>query len=296
MKMENRDEILRQRVFRLRPFVRLARADWRGPWVIEERRLMDYLLVYIDRGAGFFSIDGRGFSVGPGDLIWFPPNALHEMRGDSPRMHVLYIHFDLLYDKVRSARARILRGGERNLGADERFIHPMLKDPLIGTWRGKLPVANAAAIHALIWQVAVEDQGGRDPLLCAGLILQIVGEIARGLSPAATRARGHWPSLQRAAEEILRQAGQPLNIPALAQQAHLSVSHFRRLFREVHNKSPRDYHELARANKACEMILQTRSTITAISRELGFSTVHNFSRAFRRMLGVSPRAYRKRAI
>jgi len=225
------------RAARLRPYVRQAHADWRGPWFIENRRLMDYLLVYIDQGTGLFSIDGRAFDVGPGDLIWFPPNTLHEMRGHPPKMRVLHIHFDLLYDPVRSARARIPNPGERDLGADSRWIHRPLRDPVIDAWRGKLPIVNGAAIHALIRQLCVESISARDPFLSAGLLLQIIGEIERGLSLGATRAGIRWPALQRAAEEILSQSGSALDISALAQRAHLSVSHFRRLFREVHKKA-----------------------------------------------------------
>ena len=293
---EKRQHTARQRAQRLRPHIRMARAEWRGPWFIEERRLMDYLLVYIQQGSGFFSIEGHGFRVGPGDVIWIPPNTLHEMRGDPPRMHVLYIHFDLLYDAARNAHARIPFGGERQLGPATRWIHPRLNDPLIDGWSGRLPVVNGAAIRALCWQAAVECQGAADPLYCAGLILQLVSTIERGLSPQAARAGTHWPALQRAAEEMLRQSGKPLDLPALAHRAHLSLSHFRRLFREVHGRSPRSYYEAARMNIACESILRGSSSMTALARELGFSTVHNFSRAFRRVHGISPRAYRQTAL
>lgn len=284
------------RAFRLQPYVRVAGADWRGPWFIAERRIMDYLLVYIDQGTGRFTLEGEAFDVKPGDVIWFPPKRLHELRGHPPKMHVLYVHFDLLYDPDRSPRARVTQSGERDLGAESRWIHPPLKDPVIDAWCGKLPVVNASAIHSLIWQVYVEAVGGREPLLLSGLMLQIIGELTRGLSPVASRAGEHWPALQRSAETILRAAGEELDVTALAQDAHLSVSHFRRLFHEVHHKSPREFHDFARAQKACEMILHSGQNMTAIARELGFSTVHNFSRAFKRQIGVSPRAFKRRTV
>jgi AraC-like DNA-binding protein len=53
-------------------------------------------------------------------------------------------------------------------------------------------------------------------------------------------------------------------------------------------------HDRARMQKACELVLHSGSSITEIASRLGFSTVHNFSRAFKREIGVSPRSYRER--
>jgi AraC-like DNA-binding protein len=73
----------------------------------------------------------------------------------------------------------------------------------------------------------------------------------------------------------------------------LSVSHFRKLFRETHGESPRDMQNRALMQKACELVLHSSWSITEIAYQLGFSTVHNFSRAFRREIGVSPQGYRR---
>jgi AraC-like DNA-binding protein len=282
----------------LRPYVRLAREEWRGPWFIAERRILDYLLVYITRGSGRFTINGARLDVREGDLIWIPPNTLHEMRGLPPKMLVAFIHFDLLYDPARSPQRRIMLGGERELKSLRPLLHKKLGHAAIDSWAGRIEPANKASVYALMKRVIVEDLGMRDALVSSGLILQLIGEIARGLTPAASRAAAHWPVLQRAAEQILQGAEAPLDIAALAQQAHLSVSHFRRLFRETHQHSPRTMHNQARIQKACELMLYSGAnwTLTRIAEHLGFSTVHNLSRAFRRTMGLSPLAYKRRQL
>jgi hypothetical protein len=68
---------IQKRMLWLRPFVRQSGDDWRDPWFIKKRILLDYLLVLIADGTGLFSVGESTFDVGKGDLIWIPPATLH---------------------------------------------------------------------------------------------------------------------------------------------------------------------------------------------------------------------------
>lgn len=274
----------------LSPYVRGALEHWRGPWHIPCRVVLDYLLVYIVSGTGHFSVGDDSFDVGAGDLIWIPPGILHEMRSVSPTMFVAYLHFDLVHDAERSQR---VRSGARYSQGPHPDMHPPWTRQPIADWSGLLPVVNGPAIYALMRQAIAEHRGARRPLRVSGLMLQIFGEIATGLSAPAVSAGLHWPAMRRAAERIVAKPEAPLALKALAADARLSVSHFRKLFRETHGESPRDMQTRARMQKAAELVLHSSWSITEIAHQLGFSTVHNFSRAFRREIGVSPQGYRR---
>jgi AraC-like DNA-binding protein len=274
----------------LSPYVRGALEHWRGPWHIPRRVVLDYLLVYVVSGTGPFSVGDDSFDVGPGDLIWIPPGVLHEMRGVSPTMFVAYLHFDLIHDAERSPR---VRSGARYPHGPHPDMHPTWTRQPIAGWSGLLPVVNGPAIYALMRQAIAEHRGARRPLRVSGLMLEIFAEIATGLSAPAANAGLHWPAMRRAAERIVAEPEAPLNLQALAAGARLSGSHFRKLFRETHGESPRDMQTRARMQKAGELVLHSNWSITEIAHQLGFSTVHNFSRAFTREIGVSPQGYRR---
>lgn len=274
----------------LSPYVRGALEHWRGPWHIRRWVLLDYLLVYIVSGSGHFSVGEDAFDVGPGDLIWIPPGVLHEMRGVSQTMFVAYLHFDLVHDAERSPR---VRSGARHPAGPHPDMHPpWLRQPIAG-WRGLLPVVNGPAVHALMRQAIAEHRGARRPLRVSGLMLEILGEIATGLSAPAANAGLRWPAMRRAAERIVAAPEAALDLRSLAAAARLSESHFRKLFRETHGESPRAMQTRALMQKAAELVLHSSWSITEIAHQLGFSTVHNFSRAFRREIGVSPQGYRR---
>lgn len=281
---------------RLCPYVRVGMEHWRGPWFIESRRILDYLLVYITAGTGRFSVGDSTFDVMPGDLIWIPPDTLHEMRGHPHRMLVAYLHFDLVFDPQRSPRVVITPPGCRDLGGLRKDLHPPCPWPPLQAWCGKLPVVNGAAVYAALKRVILEAQGAQHPLRIAGLMLHLLGEIELGLSSSAAHAGEHWPAMCRAAQQVVGQPDTELDLRALARGAHLSLSHFRRIFRETHGEGPRAMHTRARMQKACELVLYSGWNLTTISAKLGFSTVHNFSRAFKRETGVSPRQYKRKQL
>ncbi len=274
----------------LSPYVRGALEHWRWLWHIPRRIVLDYLLVYIVSGTGYFSVGDDSFNVGAGDLIWIPPGILHEMRGVSPTMFVAYLHFDLVHDAERSPR---VRSGARYSQGPHPDMHPLWSRQPIAGWSGLLPVVNGPAIYALMRQAIAEHRGARRPLRVSGLMLEIFGEIATGLSTPAANAGLHWPVMRRAAERIVAKPEAPLDLKALAADARLSVSHFRKLFRETHGEGPRDMQTRARMQQAAELVLHSSWSVTEIAHQLGFSTVHNFSRAFRREIGVSPQGYRR---
>ncbi|MDB5709690.1 MAG: Transcriptional regulator, AraC family [Sphingomonas bacterium] len=277
----------------LSPYVRGALEHMRGAWHIARRTVADYLLVYVISGAGRFSVDDDAFDVGPADLIWIPPGVLHEMRGHPPRMFVAYLHFDLVYDPQRSPR---VRSGAAYPTDDHPDMHPLFARQPIAGWRGKLPVVNGPAIYALMKQAIAEQRGARRPLCVSGLMLQIIGEIATGLSPSAAIAGARWPALRLAAERIFATPEAELDLPAMARAAQLSESHFRKLFRETHGESPRAMRNRALMQKACELVLHSGASLSQIAFQLGFSTVHNFSRAFSREIGTSPRDYQRKML
>ncbi|WP_195575064.1 helix-turn-helix transcriptional regulator [Paenibacillus sp. 1001270B_150601_E10] len=82
-------------------------------------------------------------------------------------------------------------------------------------------------------------------------------------------------------------------IEQLAEEMGLSQSHFYRVFRETNGQSPTSYMERIRMDYACQMLTESKMTITDIAMELGFKTSQHFSTVFKKMIGMTPKAWRK---
>ena len=78
----------------------------------------------------------------------------------------------------------------------------------------------------------------------------------------------------------------------LASAASLSVNHFIRAFRQQNGITPHQYVVLRRLERGMAMLKQPGASVADISELLGFATPAHFVASFRRMMGVTPGAFR----
>lgn len=89
---------------------------------------------------------------------------------------------------------------------------------------------------------------------------------------------------------------QPLTIEQLAEQCHLSATHFRRTFHDIIGMPPLEYLNITRIMKACVLLRSTQDTILSIAEQTGFQSISSFNRLFGRIMQMSPREYRKQML
>jgi AraC-like DNA-binding protein len=101
--------------------------------------------------------------------------------------------------------------------------------------------------------------------------------------------------LRRAKDLVDHAYAQPLDVPALARAAHVSVWHFCRRFKEAFGETPHQYVLTRRVERAQELLRNSDLPVTDICLAVGFQSLGSFSTAFRRVTGMSPTAYRATA-
>ncbi len=124
------------------------------------------------------------------------------------------------------------------------------------------------------------------------------GEII-GLACIARNMTGAYEMLRPYAEmndvlEYVREHyARPIKISELAGIVHLSERQFERRFRKVFEISPTRHILDVRIRAACNLLTSTHDTIAAIAQEVGFYDHSHLVRGFKRVMGLSPTAYRK---
>ena len=83
-------------------------------------------------------------------------------------------------------------------------------------------------------------------------------------------------------------------IADLANECHMSETHFRRVFQQRMNMTPVEYVNFVRVKKACELIDKTNISMEEVAEKVGFMTPSTFNRNFRRIIGTSPYQWKKR--
>jgi AraC-like DNA-binding protein len=99
--------------------------------------------------------------------------------------------------------------------------------------------------------------------------------------------------LLRARDLADRRYGEPLDVKALAREAHVSPRHFSRSFRRVFGETPYQYLLSRRLERARHLLRTTDRTVGEICLDVGFTSVGSFTTTFTREVGVSPATFRK---
>lgn len=84
-----------------------------------------------------------------------------------------------------------------------------------------------------------------------------------------------------------------LALPAIAGAAALSVPHFGRRFRAELGMTPMQYLRSVRLEQGRHLLRTTRLRVAEVARAVGYIDPLHFSRAFRKAMGASPRAWRR---
>lgn len=97
--------------------------------------------------------------------------------------------------------------------------------------------------------------------------------------------------LQPAIEYISQNFTNPITNDELAAISQMSTVYFRKLFTEVMGISPITYTKQLRIEKAKEMLGSDYGTLSDIAYSLGYSSLYDFSRDFKKHTGFPPSKY-----
>jgi AraC-like DNA-binding protein len=101
--------------------------------------------------------------------------------------------------------------------------------------------------------------------------------------------------LRRVRDRIDREYAHPLDVEALARDAHMSPGHFSRRFRAAFGESPYSYLMTRRIERAMALLRRGDLSVTEVCFAVGCSSLGTFSTRFTELVGVPPSVYRREA-
>jgi AraC-like DNA-binding protein len=100
--------------------------------------------------------------------------------------------------------------------------------------------------------------------------------------------------LRRVRDRIDREYARPLDVEALARDAHMSAGHFSREFRRAYGESPYSYLMTRRIERAMALLRRGDLSVTEVCFAVGCSSLGTFSTRFAELVGMPPSEYRRR--
>lgn len=101
------------------------------------------------------------------------------------------------------------------------------------------------------------------------------------------------PLVQKAREYIAQHKMEPLSLSAVAKAAGASVFHFCKIFHKTTGLKFTDYVARVRLEEARTQLLNPNRRISEIAYDVGFQSLTQFNRMFKRVFGESPSEFRE---
>ncbi len=101
------------------------------------------------------------------------------------------------------------------------------------------------------------------------------------------------PLIHQALVYLQQNYTRPISRKDLADAVNVSENYFTEVFRQEMRLTPWEYLSRVRISVACRLLLETDESVKAVAMRAGYNDPAYFTRVFHKMIGVSPRDYRR---
>ena len=127
--------------------------------------------------------------------------------------------------------------------------------------------------------------------LATAIITELFGQLSAEQTPDADPI-GKKQIYSDIADYVRRNISRNIKISEIADSFGYSPKYLSHLFTEIRGLSLKQFIMSQKIETACFLLTDSDRSISEIAAEVGFSDVHNFSRAFKNVTGLAPSAYR----
>jgi AraC-like DNA-binding protein len=231
------------------------------------------ILIYCISGKGNVAIEDRLFDLFADSFIIIPAGKSHVYYSDNNDPWSIYwIHYGgnktRKFDAYGGQNFEIEKGKESRINSRMMLFHDIFRNMERGFGMDTLEYVN----------------------MCLGYLLASFIYIDQ--FRMVNRAIENDPVAQ-SINYMLENINSSIRLAEIANELKLSVSHYSRLFLSKTGHSPIDYFNQLKMQRACQLLNMSNLNIGEVARETGYSDQFHFSRIFKKIMGVSPRAYRK---
>ena len=256
-------------------------------------------MVYLVSGTLFAEVEGRQYTINPGDLIIFHPKQIHafldcpvkDANVTQPYFYVIKFD-DMILSNTTPGSPKL----PKLLNSDNQKSPP-----------SNLLTANELQYDAVklffencIWEVNHKEFGY--DIKVASTISLIITTVFRiwlrhGFQFSAKASFDQFSNKDFSVLEYIdAHSSENINIEDLAQKCGMCYSNFAKQFKNQYGKTCKEYIEFIRICKADTLLLYTDKTLDYISQETGFTDASHFIRTYKRIRGITPKQRRTQRV
>ncbi|MFV0343257.1 MAG: AraC family transcriptional regulator [Anaerocolumna sp.] len=243
---------------------------------------VEYEIIRILSGIFKIYLDEREYEASAGDILFIHSGTLH---GGIP-MDCVYecIVFDM---NMLSKKENISNQYIKEITNHEVVLHEFYPN-------------HTSEAYPIISQLfdAMKHRKKGYQMISLGCFYQFIGTVLRENKYSTNSLQTPYNQkriviLKQVLELIESSFHTTLTLEQLSKTAGMSPKYFCKFFQEMTHKSPFDYLNYYRIERACHQLLYTADSITDIAYNSGFNDLSYFIKTFKKYKEITPAKYRK---
>ncbi len=234
-----------------------------------------YVFIYCIDGAGHYRIGQQEYSVSANQYFILPAGLPHAYASDKSNPWTIYwIHFK----------------GELASHYAKDVLHPMDIKPEIHS-----RISTRINLFEEIFNTLKNGYSNENLHYVSSLFHYYLGSLRyiQQYRQATSSEVVDDNIVEVAIHYIKENLEKQITLQDIASHIGYSSSHFSMLFKKKTGHSPLAYTNLLKIQEACLMLDSTDMKINQICYKIGIEDTYYFSRLFSKLMGISPREYRK---
>ena len=241
---------------------------------------VEFELIRILSGSLKLTVDEEEYTAKAGSSCFIPAGTIHAGEPDNCVYECLVFDMNVLMNKNDDCCRMIRRVIDHQVELPHHFPE------------------SCTEINRIVWSIfdASTSKNEGYQLVVLGAMYQLFGTIFathdyRPVPEKQTRTHRRILQLKQALEFMESSYNQPITLEEMAESVGMSPKYFCRFFHEMTHRTPVDYLNYYRIERACYQLMTTNLSITDVAYGSGFNDLSYFIKTFKKYKGTTPKKF-----
>jgi len=276
-------------VFSISEIVTVHYFEFASNYIFEGEKHDFWEFLYVDKGVVEVMADTRGYELKQGEMIFHKPNEFHNVWANGKiAPNLVVVSFDCRSPGMKFFENRII-----NISDHEKNILALIIREAREAFSSPLDVSELNGLKKRAYSLF-----GCEQLIKIHLEYLLISLVRKGNS---TRIKSRLSSIvkERSDDDMIKRIvsymdkniSANLSFDDICRFSCLNGTNLKTLFREKVGAGVMEYYKSQKIEEAKRIIREGRHNFTEIADMLGYTSIHYFSRHFKKAVGMNPSEY-----
>lgn len=243
-------------------------------------------IIYVVENPFKVFVNHKEYNLNPDDIMFIPGGDIHGFNSETSTGQRIFLNFDTrMIDYFEPVNEK-LKFVQVFTHESDPVLYKRIKNEIYGA-------IDEYVGQSTGYQLSIVARMANIMVMIYRNMIQIISRDGR---EGCSTKIGRLEKLNKAFQFIENNYEKDIKLYDVARVTGFSVYYFCRLFREITEKSFKEYLNDFRIKKAEKLLMNRNNSVAGVACSTGFSSLTTFGRLFKKTVGCSPTEYRKMEI